>query len=80
MLKLSRKIQARLSHLRCNILGHNIKLSREYETHQREYVCEVCKSQYTEDKNGNLTPLTAKLKRVNEVMEQFYLRRRAKTA
>lgn len=80
MKNLSRKISVRLTLLRCRIVGHNIKLSKEYQTHQREYICEACKSQYTEDNNGFLTPLTPKLKRVNEVMEQFYLRRRSKTA
>ncbi len=80
MQKRSRKIAEQLSRLRCRFVGHNISLSKEYETHQREYICNACKCQYTEDKNGYLTPLTPKLKRVNEVMEQFYLRRRPKTA
>jgi len=80
MQKLTREISSRLSRLQCQIVGHKITLSKEYETHQREYICSACKCQYTEDNNGYLTPLTPKLKRVNEVMEQFYLRRRAKTA
>ena len=80
MQNLSHEISARLSRLRCRVVGHKITLSKEYETHQREYVCNACKCQYTEDKNGYLTPLTPKLKRVNEVMEQFYLRRQSKTA
>jgi transposase-like protein len=80
MQNLSRKVSARLTRLRCRIVGHDIHLSKEYKTHQREYVCDACKSQYTEDNNGFLTPLTPKWKRVNEVMEQFYLRRKTKTA
>ena len=80
MQNISREITARFSRYRCRIVGHSMKLSKEYKTHQREYICDACKSQYTEDNNGFLTPLTPKLKRVNEVMEQFYLRRRAKTA
>lgn len=77
---LSQPAVNRINQLLCRIVGHSIKLSKEYKTHQREYVCDTCKCQYTEDKNGFLTPLTPKWKRVNEVMEQFYLRRQAKTA
>lgn len=76
MQNLNHKIGVRL----CRIVGHNVKLIKEYKSHQREFVCNTCKCQYTEDNNGYLTPLTPKLKRINEVLEQFYLRRRAKTA
>lgn len=76
MPRLNNQISSRLTRLKCRILGHKIKLSKEYATHQREYTCDVCKMQYTEDNSGYLTPLTPKLKRVNEVMEQFYMRRR----
>lgn len=61
--------------LACKILGHKFKLLRKYKSEHREYECAHCKKQYTLDEYGYLTPLTPKLRRINEVMEMFYLKR-----
>lgn len=67
-----------LKRLRCKLFGHNYNLLRQYQTNKKEYECSCCKQQFTEDEYGYLAPLTPKLRRINEVMEKFYLFKHAR--
>lgn len=61
--------------LTCRLFGHKYKLIKQYKSNHREYECCNCKSQFTLDDEGTLTPLTSKLRNINEVMEKFYIKR-----
>ncbi|HBT09316.1 MULTISPECIES: hypothetical protein [Leeuwenhoekiella] len=62
-----------LKRMQCKIFGHTYSVLRHYQTNQKEYECTHCKKQFTEDEYGQLAPLTPKLRRINEVMEKFYI-------
>ena len=65
-----------LSHkLTCRLFGHKYILLKKYKSNHREYECCNCKSQFTLDEEGVMTPLTSKLRSINEVMEKFYLKK-----
>ena len=61
--------------LNCKIFGHKFELTKSYETNRKEFCCANCKRQFTTDPYGNVSPLTKKMKRLNEAMELFYLKR-----
>lgn len=62
----------------CKLFGCTYRITRRYESNIKEFECAHCKKQFTLDGYGNYTPLTPKLRRVNEVYENFYLRRVAR--
>lgn len=68
-----------LSTFACKIFGHKYRITKRYESNIKEFECAHCKQQYTLDGFGHYTPLTEKLKRVNEVYENFYTRKLART-
>ena len=57
----------------CKLFGHKYEVLRSYQTNKKEYECCKCKMQFTENDQGELQPLTPKLRRINEVMEKFYI-------
>ena len=59
--------------IQCKLFGHKYKVLRSYQTSKKEYECRNCKLQFTENDYGELEPLTPKLRRINEVMEKFYI-------
>ncbi|WP_405324942.1 DUF1660 family phage protein [Leeuwenhoekiella sp. LLG6367-2.1] len=59
--------------LMCRVFGHKYQVSKSYKTEQQEYQCLHCQREFTTDDNGEIQPLTPKLKRINEVMEKFYI-------
>lgn len=59
--------------LLCKLFGHKYKLIKKYRSNHSEYECCNCKNQFTQDDNGSLTPLTPKLRHINEVLEKLYL-------
>lgn len=63
--------------LSCKIFGHKYRIIKRYESNLKEFECVHCKKQFTLDGYGRFTPLTPKLKKVNEVYESFYTRRLA---
>lgn len=69
-----------LTSLGCKIFGHKFRIIKRYESNIKEFECAQCKRQYTLDGYGRYTPLTPKLKRINQVYENFYLRKLAKTS
>lgn len=69
-----------LTGIACKIFGHKYRITKRYQSNIKEFECAHCKKQYTLDGFGHYTPLTAKLKRVNEVYENFYTRKLARTS
>ncbi|RXG14254.1 prophage protein DUF1660 [Leeuwenhoekiella aestuarii] len=59
--------------LHCKLFGHKYTVLRSYQTNKKEYECSHCKKQFTENDYGELETLTPKLRRINEVMEKFYI-------
>lgn len=64
-----------LSSLSCKIFGHKYRITKRYESNLKEFECAHCKKQFTLDGYGHYTPLTPKLRRVNEVYENFYTKK-----
>lgn len=69
-----------LTSLRCKLFGHKYRIIKRYESNIKEFECAHCKKQYTLDGYGHYTPLTPKLRRINQVYEKFYVRKLAKTS
>jgi len=65
------------SNLQCKVFGHKYRITKRYESNIKEFECANCKKQFTLDGYGHYTPLTPKLRRINEVYENFYTRRLA---
>ena len=65
------------SDLQCKIFGHKYRITKRYSSNIKEFECARCKKQFTLDGYGHFTPLTPKLRRINEVYENFYTRRLA---
>ena len=59
--------------LKCKLFGHKFEILRSYKTDQKEFQCTHCKCQFTKNEQGDLQVLTPKLRRINEVMEKFYV-------
>ena len=61
--------------LNCKFFGHRFKLIKSYKTNRKEFNCIICNKEFTTDPDGKLSPLTKKMKRLNEAMELFYLKK-----
>jgi hypothetical protein len=55
----------------CTLFGHRYVETKKVNTHFREFECEFCKMQATNDSRGQKITLTSKLKDINETL--FYL-------
>ncbi|TVZ52316.1 hypothetical protein [Dokdonia sp. Hel_I_53] len=64
----------------CKIFGHKYRITKRYESNMKEFECANCKKQYTLDGFGHYTPLTPKLRHINEVYENFYTRKLSRTS
>lgn len=64
-----------LSNFSCKIFGHKYRITKRYASNLKEFECAHCKKQFTLDGYGHYTPLTPKLRRVNEVYENFYTKK-----
>jgi len=69
-----------LSSVACKILGHKYRITKQYESNLKEFECCYCKKQFTLDGYGRYTPLTPKLRHTNEVFEDFYVRKLARSS
>ena len=69
-----------LTTVACKIFGHKYRITKRYESNLKEFECSHCKKQYTLDGYGHYTPLTPKLRRINEVYEEFYMRKLDRTS
>ncbi len=59
----------------CKLFGHRYRITKRYQSNLKEFECAQCKKQFTLDGYGHYTPLTPKIKRVNEVFESFYTKK-----
>jgi len=55
----------------CTLFGHRYIETKKVNNHFREFECEVCRIQATNDIRGQKIRLTTKLKDINETL--FYL-------
>lgn len=69
-----------LAAVACKIFGHKYRLTKRYQSHLKEFECTHCKKQYTLDGYGHYTPLTPKMRRINEVYENFYITKMSRTS
>ena len=60
----------------CTLLGHQLKVVKNYQQGQKEYTCKWCKSQFTDNGLGKIDKLTPKLHHLNEALEEIYKRQR----
>lgn len=60
----------------CKIFGHKYRITKRYASNLKEFECAQCKKQFTLDGYGHYTPLTPKLKKIHEVFENFYTKKR----
>jgi len=63
------------SNMSCKLFGHKYRIIKRYASNIKEFECIHCKKQYTLDGYGHYTPLTPRLKRINEMYENFYIRK-----
>lgn len=66
------------ANLQCKLFGHKYRITKRYESNIKEFECAHCRKQFTLDGYGHYTPLTPKLRRINEVYENFYTRKLAR--
>lgn len=64
-----------IASISCKLFGHKYRITKRYESNLKEFECAHCKKQFTLDGYGHYTPLTPKLKKVNEVYESFYTKK-----
>lgn len=64
-----------MKNIHCKIFGHKYYVTRHVTHHVKEYTCKFCKKSLTTDSNGNLVPLTPKLKEINDVLERIHNKR-----
>ncbi len=69
-----------LAAIACKIFGHKYRITKRYQSNLKEFECAHCRKQYTLDSYGHYTPLTPKLRRINEVYENFYVRKLSVTS
>ena len=69
-----------IASIACKVFGHKYRITKRYESNTKEFECAHCKKQYTLDGYGHYTPLTPKLRNINEVFEDFYIRKLARTS
>lgn len=55
----------------CTLFGHRYVETKKVNNHFREFECELCRIQATNDVRGQKIMLTTKLKDINETL--FYL-------
>lgn len=60
----------------CKLFGHKYRITKRYASNLKEFECAQCKRQFTLDGYGHYTPLTPKLKKSNEIFENFYSKKR----
>ncbi|MEM1260228.1 MAG: hypothetical protein AAGH81_17015 [Bacteroidota bacterium] len=65
----------KVSGIFCNFFGHHFVVSKKVTQHIKEYKCVHCGKQVTTDECGKLSPLTPKLKEINNTLEDMYQRR-----
>lgn len=57
--------------LGCKLFGHRYRITKRHESKLKEFECAQCKKQFTLDGYGHYTPLTPKLRKLNQVFEHF---------
>jgi len=62
--------------LGCKLFGHKYRITKRYESNLKEFECAQCKKQFTLDGYGHYTPLTPKLRKVNEVYNNYFTAKR----
>lgn len=65
-----------LQGLGCKLFGHKYRITRRYESQLKEFECAQCKKQFTLDGYGHYTPLTPRLKKLNQTFEHYYSTKR----
>ncbi|MDT0558581.1 hypothetical protein RM697_07985 [Ichthyenterobacterium sp. W332] len=67
-----------MKHVYCSLFGHQFEISKEVTYAVKEYKCKHCKTEVTNNGNGNFVELTPKYKEINSVLERIHLRRLAR--
>ncbi len=62
--------------LYCSVVGHQYQMTKKVTNHIKEYTCSCCGKEVTTDANGQLVPLTPKLKFIHLGLEQVVVKRR----
>lgn len=65
----------KISGVFCNFFGHHFVVAKKVTQHIKEYKCVHCGKQVTTDERGKLSPLTPKLKEINNTLEDMHQRR-----
>ncbi len=68
-----------LSKIYCSFFGHDYVVSKKVTNHVKEYVCSHCGEQATINSRGELEPMTAKSKEINDILASVHAKKLAKT-
>ena len=68
-------IHKRQQKLSCKLLGHQLKVVKQFKQGHNEYCCKWCKNQFTDIDNGRVDFLTPKLHNLNRALEKLYSRK-----
>ena len=63
------------SKIGCSLFGHQLKTTRNITHHFKEYKCQNCHLELTNDEKGRKIFLTPEHKIINETLDRFYQKR-----
>ncbi len=69
------KFKIMSKNLICHFFGHKFITTRKITRQIKEYNCERCSLELTDDENGNLTLLTPELREANETLINFRIKK-----
>lgn len=67
-----------MKHVYCSLFGHQFEVSKHVTSAVKEYKCKHCKTEVTNNGNGNFVKLTPKYKEINSVLERIHTKRQAR--
>ena len=59
----------------CSSMGHQLIPVKKITGHISEYKCKRCKAEFTVNGDGQIVPLSAKRKEINDTLEKIYLKK-----
>lgn len=62
----------------CSSMGHQLIPIKKITGHISEYKCKRCKAEFTINGDGQIVPLSAKRKEINDTLEKIYLKKKRK--
>lgn len=64
-----------MKHVYCSLFGHDFQVSKDVTFAVKEYQCKHCKTEVTNNGNGNFVKLTPKYREINSVLSRIHSKR-----